>query len=166
MRELGQQNFYIELLEECNKDISNIRENYYINLYPNNCNVNYNFPINKEQLSEDLKKYSLREIADKYGIKEKATVRYWAIKWKLNTSIERYKVCQELTKNKLYEEYIINNKSIRQLCEEYKIKSPTTIKQRIKKYGFSKLTINESNSVEALASNVEGNTELSSKEKV
>lgn len=164
MREIGQENFYVELLEVCEKEESSLRENYYMNKFMNNCNETRNFPLNKEELEKEISKKSSREICKEYGIHDKSVVIYWCKKYGIDANRNRfgYKIAPELTEDLLYKEYIINNKSINKIREEYGLKSNTSIKSRLRKYNIRKrLTINESNSAKILTEKSEDNTEPS-----
>ena len=139
MKELGQENFYIELLETCEDDEANLRENYYID-NTNNCNDVHNFPLSKEELEKLMKSMSTRDICKKYNIRDKRVVLYWCRKYGICSKKERipYEVAPELSKNLLYEEYVINNKSIREIQRTYNLKSKNTVQQRLRKFGITK----------------------------
>lgn len=61
MRKYGINNFSIILIEECDNDLLNTREKYWINYY-NSFNHGYNMTIG----GEGRTKYNYKEIADKY----------------------------------------------------------------------------------------------------
>lgn len=141
MKKTGQENFYIELLEECNDKEANMRENFYIDKYGDKClNEFHNFPLTKEQLEEEMAKMSSRKICKKYGIHDKSVVIRWCKIYGIDKSKQRfgYRTAPELTKDTLYEEYIVNNKSLRQIAKEYNVKSKFTIQQRLEKYNIKK----------------------------
>lgn len=142
MREIGQVNFKVELLESCEDDVSSIREAYYIDKYPENYNQQKPFPFTKNLLVELLKTKSTREIAKEYGIKDHSSICYLMKKYGLKKP-DIYKSYSSLTKEKLYEEYIINKKTISQIAIENNVQSENTIRQRLKKYNIPRRTKEE-----------------------
>ena len=161
MQEIGQENFTYRLLETCSDEEANDRENYYIDLYENNYNQHYNFPLSKFELEQELKEHSSREICKKYNLHDKSVVLRWAKIYGINTDKTRFNNNPLNDSKLLYEEYVVNDLSLSQLAKKYNFKSCTSIKNRLRHFGIKKLTLNKSNSVKPLTGDAEGNTEPS-----
>ena len=161
MQKIGQENFTYRLLETCSDEDANNRENYYIDLYKNNYNQHYNFPLSKSELEKELKEHSSREICRKYKLHDKSLVLRWAKIYGIAIDKNRFNNNPLNDSTLLYEEYVINNLSVSQLAKKYNFKSCTSIKNRLRQFGIKKLTINKSNSVKPLTGDAEGNTEPS-----
>ena len=161
MQEIGQENFTYRLLETCSDEEANDRENYYIDLYENNYNQHYNFPLSKFELEQELKEHSSREICKKYNLHDKSVVLRWAKIYGINIDKTRFNNNPLNDSKLLYEEYVVNDLSLSQLAKKYNFKSCTSIKNRLRQFGIKKLTLNKSNSVKPLTGDAEGNTEPS-----
>ena len=148
MQNIGQEHFKCEIVECCEDREADLRENYYIDLYPNNYNQHYNFPLTKEELQKELSIHSSRYICKKYNLHDKSVVLRWANIYGISTDKNRFPKSPLDDYDTLYNEYIVNNLSISQLAKKYNFKSVTSIKNRLHKFNIQKqLTLNESNSV-------------------
>ena len=143
MNEIGQDKFYIKLLETCENEVSHLREAHYIKQYPNNYNHKLPLTLSKETLEELIKTKTLREIAKEYGYSDHSSIRYLLQKYEIKVD-NKFSKCKELTKELLEEEYVKNGLSQRAIMRKYNLKSKNTVRQRLEKYGIKRPTTSNS----------------------